>query len=359
MNDPAGKSVARAEARRLVAGFEALGAREVETAILQPADALLDLYGEDIRARAYVTSDPLRGEMMLRPDFTLPIVRMHMEGRATPARYAYAGEVFRRQEAGDACPNEYIQAGFELFGGDGPEADAEVLAALMGALPDLGLRTVMGDVGLLLAAVGGLSTTPARKAALAHHIWRPRRFRALLDGWGRASVAHPALALADPFADAGPEIGLRGRDEVEARLTALREDAGASPIPAAEIAGIDAILALAQPAPAAFEALEAIVAVLPAIGPAVARLGERLAALSARSVDVGAIGFDGGHGQGAMEYYDGMVFSLMATGRPDLPPVATGGRYDALTLRLGAGEGLPAVGGVIRPETVVRLRGLA
>ncbi|MDC3265334.1 hypothetical protein OAU61_04555, partial [Planktomarina temperata] len=42
--------------------------------ILQPADVLLDLYGEDIRARAYVTSDPLRGEQMLRPDFTVPVV---------------------------------------------------------------------------------------------------------------------------------------------------------------------------------------------------------------------------------------------------------------------------------------------
>ena len=36
--------------------------------------------------------------------------------------------------------------------------------------------------------------------------------------------------------------------------------------------------------------------------------------------------------------------------RPDLPPVATGGRYDALTRRLGGGQDHPAVGAVIRPE---------
>jgi ATP phosphoribosyltransferase regulatory subunit len=41
--------------------------------------------------------------------------------------------------------------------------------------------------------------------------------------------------------------------------------------------------------------------------------------------------------------------------RPDLPPVATGGRYDALTAILGA-EAIPAVGGVIRPELVRDLR---
>ena len=78
--------------------FQAAGALPVEADILQPADTLLDLYGEDIRARAYVTQDPLRGELMLRPDFTVPVVEMHMAHGADPARYCYAGEVFRRQE---------------------------------------------------------------------------------------------------------------------------------------------------------------------------------------------------------------------------------------------------------------------
>ena len=68
----------RAETARLLGVFEATGAVRVEADILQPADVLLDLYGEDIRARAYVTSDPLRGEQMLRPDFTVPVVQRHM-----------------------------------------------------------------------------------------------------------------------------------------------------------------------------------------------------------------------------------------------------------------------------------------
>jgi hypothetical protein len=33
----------------------------------------LDLYGENIRARAYVTSDPVLGEKMLRPIYTVPV----------------------------------------------------------------------------------------------------------------------------------------------------------------------------------------------------------------------------------------------------------------------------------------------
>ena len=56
-----------------------------------------------------------------------------------------------------------------------------------------------------------------------------------------------------------------------------------------------------------------------------------------------------------MEYYDGFVFGFYANQRPDLPPLATGGRYDALTKRLGNGIEIPAVGAVLRPELIVEL----
>ena len=85
------------EADRILRLFSNSGAKIVQPTILQQADTLLDLYGEDIRARAYVTSDPFNGEMMLRPDFTVPIVKTHMNdlsGNET-ARYAYCGKVFR------------------------------------------------------------------------------------------------------------------------------------------------------------------------------------------------------------------------------------------------------------------------
>ena len=357
MTLPAQKTAARAEAQRILAHLRAAGAEEVEAAILQPASELLDLYGEDIRARAFVTLDPLRGEMMLRPDFTLPVVRMHMEAGLDPARYVYAGEVFRRQEDDPQRPSEYLQVGFELLGGgNAAEGDAEVFAVLSGAIADLHLRAAMGDIGLLLAAVDALSTTALRKAALRRHLWRPRRFRSLLDRFagrtpgpeGRAAL----LAAADPFTDAGPEIGLRSREEVEARLQALRDDAAAPPLPGAEVERIDALLSLSAPAPQALERLRA----LGALGPALDRLARRLEALERRGIATDAIAFEGSFGRTTLEYYDGFVFGLFAAGRPDLPPVATGGRYDALTRVLGRGRVVPAVGGVIRPELALRLR---
>lgn len=354
-------AAARAEAARLTGLFVKAGAVPVEAMILQPADTLLDLYGEDIRARAYVTADPLRGELMLRPDFTVPVVQMHMETQADPARYTYAGEVFRKQEEDTTRPSEYLQVGYEVFDGNAPaKADAEVFALVTEALEGLELRAATGDIGILMAAVRGLDTTQARKAALMRHIWRPRRFRSLLDRFGGRKPVPPSraalLAATDPLAAAGPEIGLRSRAEIAARIAALEEDAAAPPISAEQIDILDAILALRDSCRNALGALRDIAVDLPSIGPAVATFAARLDALSARGVDVEALEFEGKYGRTSLEYYDGFVFGFYAARRPDLPPVATGGRYDALTRMLGQGRAVPAVGAVIRPELVVRLR---
>jgi len=354
------KSRIRAEAARLVAAFEAAGATPVDLPILQPADTLLDLYGEDIRARAFTTHDPLRGEQMLRPDFTVPVVQMHMAAGADPARYCYAGEVFRRQEEDETRSPEYMQAGFEIFDrGDHARADAEVFALFADLLASLDLRVATGDIGILMAAVRGLHTSERRRAALLRHIWRPGRFRALLDrfgGQGGGDAARQALlAAADPLKDAGPEIGLRSREEVLERVAALRDEAGEPPVPAAQVALVDEILDLRTAAPDALRRLRDIARDLPSISGAVDGLAARLSALEDAGVDVAALPFEASYGRTTMEYYDGFVFGFYAEGRRDLPPVATGGRYDALTRVLGRGRVGPAVGGVIRPALTLRL----
>lgn len=350
----------RAEALRLRRLFEDAGAQAIEADILQPAEVLLDLYGEDIRGRAYVTSDALRGEQMLRPDFTVPVVRMHMDEGAEPARYTYAGEVFRQQEDAPDRANEYLQTGYEVFDRANPEAaDAEVFSLIRKALGDLPHRAATGDIGLLMSAVGGLKTTEARKAALMRHIWRPRRFRWLLDRFsGRIEAPETRVAMlaaSDPHAGAGPEVGLRSRAEVDARIAALREDAAAAPISETEVGLIDALLSVRESLPNALEHLRDIAVDLPAIEPAVDRLARRMDALTERGEDVATLDFEASYGRTSMEYYDGFVFGFYVEDRADLPPVATGGRYDALTRVLGKGEAIPAVGGVIRPGLLLEL----
>jgi ATP phosphoribosyltransferase regulatory subunit len=350
----------RAEAQRLRAIFEAAGALAVETDILLPAEVLLDLYGEDIRGRAYVTSDALRGEQMLRPDFTVPVVQMHMDNGAEPARYTYAGEVFRKQEDDPSRANEFIQVGYEVFDRRDPEAaDAEVFGLVRKTLGGLPMRAAIGDIGILTAAVEGLKTTDARKAALMRHIWRPRRFRWLLDRFsGTLEVPEKRKALLcadDPFAGIGREIGLRSRTEIENRIDTLRDDAMASPISETTVALIDAILSVRETLPNAVEKLRDIAVDLPAISTAVERLARRAKALEVLGEDVNSLVFEANYGRTSMEYYDGFVFGFYIEDRHDLPPVATGGRYDALTKVLGKGDAIPAVGGVIRPGLLLEL----
>ncbi|MBC2835005.1 ATP phosphoribosyltransferase regulatory subunit [Paragemmobacter straminiformis] len=361
------KADIRAEAEALFAAFRAAGAVPVEADILLPAETLLDLYGEDIRARAYVTNDPLRGEMVLRPDFTVPVVQAHMAHGADPARYCYLGEVFRKQDHRGPRANEYMQVGFELFDRTAPEAaDAEVFALFAGLLAPLGLRAATGDIGILMAAVRGLSTSERRKAALLRHVWRPRRFRQLLDRFsGRAPVPDARAKLLERLASDSPEalieaagsfVGLRSPEEIAARAAALIEDAATPALAAPEAALLYDLLSLQAPARAALAHLRGITPMLPAIAPAVDRFAARLDALHARGIDTATLPFEASHGRTSLEYYDGFVFSFHASD-PALPPVASGGRYDALTGVLGQGQSIPAVGGVIRPGLVARLKG--
>lgn len=353
-----------AGADRLLARFLAAGAIRIHPPILQPAKILLDLYGEDIRARAYTVRDPREGEMMLRPDFTMPVARMHLETGGGPARYAYAGKVFRIQEAGSDRPTEYDQAGFELFGGrNAAQADAEVFALFAEILSPMGLRAATGDLGVLAAAIGGLATSPERKAALMRHIWRPRRFRALLDRFGGRSPVPPSrvallervAAGEDVLAAGGPVVGTRTEAEIAARVAALAADAVEPPIAEAEVNLLDDILELRARMPDALARLREIAAKLPSISDALALMEARMESLAVKGVDVATLEFEGSYGRTTLEYYDGFVFGFYAENRPDLPSVATGGRYDALTRVLGQGRVEPAVGGAIRPAMLAEI----
>ena len=361
------KSAIRAEAEALFAAFLAAGAVPVDADILLPAETLLDLYGEDIRARAYTTQDPLRGEMMLRPDFTLPVVQAHMQHGAEPARYAYLGEVFRKQDRPTSRPSEYLQVGYEVFERHNPaQAEAEVFALFNRLLGGLQVQARTGDFGILMAAVRGLSTTERRKAALLRHVWRPKRFHALLDRFaGRAAVPATRSALVERLAKDVPEtliaaagqfVGLRDADDIAFRARALIEDAAAPPLAAAEADALDRLLAIAAPAPEAIVHLQALTGALPWIAGAIAQLQTRLTAFGGHGIAVETLPFATTHMQSTLEYYDGFVFSFHAAD-PTLAPIASGGRYDALTAVLGQGRSIPAVGGIIRPGMVAALKG--
>ncbi len=362
-------SAEQREAARLFQVMQQGGAQAVDAPVLLPSETLLDLYGEDLRARAYVTNDPEQGEMMMRPDFTVPVVQMHMNDGADPARYTYQGQVFRKQDPGALRAREYWQVGLELFDRENPAAsEADVYCTVRAALGDLPFTVETGDMGVLLAAVQGLDTSARRCAALTRHVWRPDRFQTLFDRFcGRGDDQVQRTELAELAAEdvpariqaAGPQIGLRSSAEIAGRVAVLAEDANVAPIPAQQAQMLEDLFNLRDTSVAALARLRQIAQDLPTISPALDRMEARLDALSDAGIDVAQLSFDAGYGRHAMEYYDGFVFGFYAKDRPELPPLSTGGRYDALTRVLGQGREIPAVGAVIRPGVVTLIRGEA
>ena len=363
-----GLAAVRNEVGRLMQGFLANGALPVEPAALLPADVLIDLYGEDMRARAYITHDPVAGEMMLRPDFTVPVVQMHMAHGAEPARYAYAGSVWRQQEPGSDRPNEYLQVGFELFDGKNiPSADAEVFAILATALGGLEVAPVTGDMGLIFAAINALDTNDRRKAALHRHVWRPGRFKRLVtrfsakasaEGLRAELLAATKAGTVEGFiGDLGPAIGLRSVEEIMARAEVLLAETEAEPLKPSDVALLSKIVGLKGTIGGALVELDKIAAETPVMQDAVDLFAARAQELRDCGLDVDSLPFEAAYGSTRMEYYDGFVFAFEADPKHKLPPIAQGGRYDALTRVLGNGQGVPAVGGIIRPEALLALKG--
>ncbi|MGB0506032.1 MAG: ATP phosphoribosyltransferase regulatory subunit [Pikeienuella sp.] len=338
--------------------FESAGAVMVEPETLQPADVMLDVYGEDIRARAYIVQDPAAGELCLRPDFTVPVARVHMQGGADPARYAYQGLVWRRQVPGSKRPNEYLQAGIELIGGVDPaKDDAEVFTLIRDALGEHVGPVITGDLSVVFAVIDAVVTTEARKAALRRHVWRPARFQALLDRFSnppQPSANRRALLEADDqrrarmIAGAGRFVGLRSEAEIIARAAVLAEDASVAPLSAEAKQIIEAVLGIKGRTEDAVKQLRDLA--LPSMEAAINRIEMRMSALADRGVNAADLAFDAAFGR-ALEYYDGFVFEFKAPVQ-GLPPLGGGGRYDALTEILAHGTGSTAVGGVVRPEAI-------
>lgn len=88
--------------------------------------------------------------LVLRPDMTTPMARVaatRLKESGQPLRLSYIANVFRQEEyqAGRQC--EFHQAGVELMGAPGPEADAEVIALAVESLAACGLTDFQLSLG--------------------------------------------------------------------------------------------------------------------------------------------------------------------------------------------------------------------
>jgi ATP phosphoribosyltransferase regulatory subunit len=356
------------------APFEAEAATRVEPPVVQPLSLFLDLAGEAMRARLFVVQADGRAEACLRPELTIPVARAHIDTGAAAGRYLYEGKAFRALPRGGEATHaeEFLQIGLEVYGTVGVEDEAAIAAlawrsALAGGRKDLSLR--LGDAALFAAFLAAIEVGPtaagrARRAfgrpALAETILdqaeaepaRPAagRLAAVLAGLGEAEAAE-LLDELWTLADIRP-VGGRPASEIVGRLV-RRGSAGRASLSEDQADMVRRYLAIeGQPKPA----LDAVAKLAAASGAdidaALEVWARRLQALERAGAPLDKSRFSASFGR-AFGYYDGFLFDVVSKALGDDRPVAGGGRYDGLLVRLGSAHPSGAVGCMVRPGRAV------
>jgi ATP phosphoribosyltransferase regulatory subunit len=376
MSSEVGSAMPDPRAEKLVASYERSGYRRVAPPLLQPAEPFLDLSGENIRRRMFLTTDAEGRELCLRPDLTIPVSRDYLASAdvGNARGFCYLGPVFR--DRGTASP-EFLQAGIESFGRtDTAAADAEMLALGLEATSHYGLlapeiRT--GDVALFSAFIAALDLAPAwkrrlikdfnRKSNLAHDLERlslvannkrPEYEGVLAALAGSDSKAAHSL-VRDLISIAGiTTVGGRTVDEIAERFLEQASLGAATALPRETRALIERFLAIAGNPDHAAAELRALAAdARLALGAPLDLFETRTGFLAARGVDVGRIKFSTNFGRG-IDYYTGFVFELHDPAASNSGQLVAGGRYDGLLGRLGAKSPIPAVGFAVWIDRVAR-----
>jgi ATP phosphoribosyltransferase regulatory subunit len=338
----------------------------IEPEILQPAAVFLDLSGEDIRGRLYLTSDASGTELCLRPEYTIPVCRAYLASSQAGqvAAYCYSGPVFRYRlgESG-----EFRQAGIESFGRtDREAADAEILAVALEAVEVAGgqrLAVTVGDAGLFARLLDVIDVSP---------LWRRRLKRGFATGKTLANVVaqdapslqsdHSGVLTAlekvdqkgaralvqDLLSIAGiSSVGGRTSGEIAERFleqASIKSGSGFNPHQRDIIEQFLSVEGDPDQCSAALRRLTDAAGL--DLREALDSYDTRTNFLAARGIDVSKLRFATAFGRN-LDYYTGFVFEARDPNRPAAGVIVGGGRYDQLLRSLGATAEVPAVGAAI------------
>lgn len=281
--------------RTVLDRFERCGYELVMPPLLEYIESLLSGTGHDMDLATFKLVDQLSGRTMgIRADTTPQVARMdaHLLNRQGVARLCYAGSVLHTLPAGLGKSRQPFQAGAEIYGHAGLDADIEIQQLMIDVLRELGIEGLQMDIG------------------------HPAIFRALIES-ARLSVEDAEQVF----------IATAAKDMPALQVLAPTLGAAAEALLALPgLYGDDSVLV---------EAARVLPAV-PAISDSLLQLTRIQAHFSAQgvkvSIDLGELG--------GFNYESGITFSAYAIGAPDA--VARGGRYDEVGKAFGRAR--PATG---------------
>jgi len=337
----------------------------VEPPIIHDARVFVELAGEDLRRRLFLTNAPDGTELALRPDYTIPVCRAHLDGGPGGRRadYAYLGPVFR-QRPGES--GEFLQAGIESLGRtDRAAADADVLALAVAATGLFGVKrkTIrIGDQALFTEILDALDLSAPWRRRLARTFGDPARLRMLIAKASNGSDVSPDTDRKTARREAQRllsqsglgTIGSRSADEIADRV--VEKAALAHGIGSRAQITLELFLGIQGSPSSALKSLRDLARRQHLdIDKAVDRFEKRIDAISKRDVDVDELTFAADFGR-RLDYYTGFVFEIHDPRRRDGRQIVGGGRYDRLLSLIGHGRSVPAVGFAIWLDRIGKTR---
>jgi ATP phosphoribosyltransferase regulatory subunit len=218
----------------LLATFSGHGYDRVKPPLIEFEEGLLTGSGKATAAQTFRVMDPITQRMMgLRADITIQVARIaatRLAGSPRPLRLAYSGQVARVKGTQLRPERQFTQAGFELIGAEGVDADAEVALLAVESLNCLGIDLVTLDLN-------SPRLVPTLCAALGLDAATTGELRKLLEQKDIAAVADLAGDKAAPLLALAEAVG--PAETVLPRLEALD-------LPAEAAAHRDALVALTR-----------------------------------------------------------------------------------------------------------------
>jgi ATP phosphoribosyltransferase regulatory subunit len=359
----------------LLALFETLKTERVDTPVIQPAEPFLNMAGEDLRRRIFMTESETGESLCLRPEFTIPVCLRHIEtATGTPKRYSYLGEVFRQRREGG---NEFYQAGIEDLGTkDVASADAravsDAITTLKVLLPGRPLAVVMGDQSVFEAVVEALGLPSGWQRRMIHAFGEASKLDALIARLAKPESVGDLGSEVEAMLSSNDEAALVSHIDQIMQQTGYSSNASRSPKSIARRLREKRALASTALDPAKLDVLKEFLSLNVSLkyapdvfasfarsagltlDGAVNRFDARVAALANIGVDLSTVTWRAAFGR-PLDYYTGLVFEV--TMRDDHNVLAGGGRFDRMMTLLGAEEVIPAVGFSLWLDRIETARG--
>ncbi len=275
--------------------FASHGFELVMPPLLEYVESLLSGTGHDMDLATFKLVDQLSGRTMgIRADTTPQVARIdaHLLNRQGVTRLCYAGSVLHTLPAGLGKSRQPFQAGAEMYGHAGLEADIEIQQLAVDVLRDLGVGDVQLDIG------------------------HPAIFRSLI------AQANVSADIAEQAFIATGAKDIAALKSMAPSLGALYEAIAALPTLYGDASTLTRAAALLPTEKTIIDALSQ----LTVIEKHFAQQGIKV------SVDLGELG--------GFNYESGITFAAFARGAPDA--VARGGRYDEIGKAFGRAR--PATG---------------